>query len=122
MDELLQILKALAEENRLKIVVLLLEKDYCVGALAKRLGISKAAVSQHMKVLRENGIVKGEKRGYSTHYVVQKDKIQGISKELEEIAQREYIQPANNHPCQNDGGCCKKNSGNKNEAVAKEWD
>lgn len=107
MNELVENLKALADENRMKIVTLLLEKDFCVGALAKRLGISKAAVSQHLKVLRKSGIVKGEKRGYYTHYMVQKNKLLGISRNLEEIAQRKYMQVIN-HQCQEQEGCCER--------------
>ncbi|SDY74492.1 DNA-binding transcriptional regulator, ArsR family [Tindallia californiensis] len=105
MDKLVNRLRALADENRLKIIVLLLEKDYCVGALSKNLGISKAAVSQHMKILRENGIVKGEKRGYFTHYEVQKHQIKGISEELEEISRREFKKDRLVHSCQKNGDC-----------------
>ncbi len=105
MDKLLNRLRALADANRLKIVVLLLEKDYCVGALSRELGISKAAVSQHMKILRENGIVKGEKRGYFTHYQVQKEQIRNISHELEEIGCREFSGTGPVHSCQKNGAC-----------------
>ena len=71
MTELVQTLKTLADETRLNLVKLLLTHDLCVGALAKRLAVSEAAVSQHLKQLREAGLVKGEKRGYWTHYTVQ---------------------------------------------------
>jgi len=60
--ELINILKALGDENRLHIVMLLLRHDFCVGALSKRLDISEAAVSQHLKVLR-NPASSGEKNG-----------------------------------------------------------
>ena len=50
------ILKALSDETRLSIVAILLNHDICAGAIARRLGISDAAVSQHMKVLREAGL------------------------------------------------------------------
>ncbi len=62
MMEPVQIFKTLADETRFKLVKLLLTHDLCVGALAKHLSISEAAVSQHMKCLREAGLVKG-KRG-----------------------------------------------------------
>jgi len=61
--ELIQTLKTLADETRLNLVKLLLTHDLCVGALAKRLAVSEAAVSQHLKQLREAGLVKGEKAG-----------------------------------------------------------
>ncbi|SLM32260.1 Transcriptional regulator, ArsR family [Desulfamplus magnetovallimortis] len=82
---LIQSLKALADENRMKILTLLMKGDLCVGALANRLEISKPAVSQHLKILREAGLIKGEKRGYWTHYVVEREAIANISKQIGEL-------------------------------------
>lgn len=77
--------KALGDENRYKIVNILLTHDYCVGALARKLNISTGAVSQHLQILRTAGIVKGEKRGYWTHYSVDKDVLRKIASSLEEM-------------------------------------
>jgi len=74
-SEFVQILKALSDETRFDLVKLLLTHDFCVGALAQRLGLSEGAVSQHLKLLREAGLVKGEKRGYWTHYMVEREKL-----------------------------------------------
>ena len=57
-------------------------QDLCVGGLARRLGISEAAVSQHLKQLQEAGLVKGEKRGYWTHYAVEKDRLNKLAEAL----------------------------------------
>lgn len=62
MDNILM-LRALADENRWKILSLLSENQYCVRALSKILNITESAVSQHLKLLREANIVIGEKRG-----------------------------------------------------------
>lgn len=83
---LLKRLKALADENRLKILQMLINSDLCVGALAQRLGISKPAVSQHLQILRKAGLVKGEKRGYWTHYVVDRQKMSAIAAEIVAMA------------------------------------
>ena len=83
---LINMLKALADEKRLKIVKILKSSDLCVGALADRLGVSKPAVSQHLKILREAGLVKGEKRGYWTHYWVDSQALAQIASELENLA------------------------------------
>ncbi len=64
------VIKALADENRMLIVRLLLRRNCCVRALARQLDISEAAVSQHLKLLREAGLVMGEKHGYFVHYTV----------------------------------------------------
>nr|WP_239559103.1 metalloregulator ArsR/SmtB family transcription factor [Sporohalobacter salinus] len=97
MQELLTSLKAIADEKRLKLLTLLLKQDYCVGALAKELGISKSAVSQHLKVLRKSGLVSGEKRGYWVHYSVQEDKLIKLSEKLKELI------PGSNFQS---NGCC----------------
>jgi DNA-binding transcriptional ArsR family regulator len=85
MTELLQALKTLADETRLNLVKLLLTHDLCVGALARRLGVSEAAVSQHLGRLREAGLVRGEKRGYWTHYAVERDKLDELAGLLREL-------------------------------------
>ena len=67
--ELDRILKALGEPMRLKIYQNLLERKHCVRSLSKKLGISESAISQHIKVMREAGLIHGEKYGYHTHYM-----------------------------------------------------
>ncbi|MEJ2167779.1 MAG: metalloregulator ArsR/SmtB family transcription factor [Desulfobacterales bacterium] len=86
---LIKSLKALADERRLKILHLLIANDLCVGALAKHLNISKPAVSQHLQILRKAGLVKGEKRGYWTHYAVDRQALAQIAAELNDLAAKE---------------------------------
>jgi ArsR family transcriptional regulator, arsenate/arsenite/antimonite-responsive transcriptional repressor len=85
MTELVHALKTLADETRLSLVKLLLTHDLCVGALARRLAVSEAAVSQHLGKLREAGLVKGEKRGYWTHYTVDKEKVRKLAGLLRDL-------------------------------------
>ncbi len=75
MHHLLPILKAIADQTRLKLLHMLLTENLCGRALSQRLRISEAAVSQHIKILREVGLVSGEKRGYWTHYTVSKERL-----------------------------------------------
>ena len=84
--ELAAALKALADENRLLILKLLGRRDYCVRALARQLGVSQAAVSQHLKVLREAGLISGEKRGYFIHYRVDGGALRAVSAALAGLA------------------------------------
>ncbi|MFH1933412.1 MAG: metalloregulator ArsR/SmtB family transcription factor [Pseudomonadota bacterium] len=86
MNNLVTPLKALAHETRFKILNLLMTHDLCVGALSGRIGISKAAISQHLQVLRKAGLVKGEKRGYWTHYSVERAVLRQIADELSKRA------------------------------------
>jgi DNA-binding transcriptional ArsR family regulator len=92
MDHLPEVLKALSDETRFKIVNLLLTHDYCVSALALHLGISEAAVSQHLQILRKSGLAKGEKRSYWTHYSIDRDKLRQVADELDAMA-GQHIQP-----------------------------
>jgi len=85
MDKTL-ILKALADETRMKILTLLLRHQYCVRALAGELGISEAAVSQHLKILREAGLLTGEKKGHFMHYDVSRDLLHELAGEIEALA------------------------------------
>jgi len=66
-------LKALGEPMRLKIYQSLLERKHCVRSLSKKFGISESAISQHMKVMKDAGLVYGEKYGYHTHYLPLQD-------------------------------------------------
>ncbi|NLP18508.1 MAG: winged helix-turn-helix transcriptional regulator [Firmicutes bacterium] len=86
MAELVSLLRALAHGTRYRIISLLLTQDFCVGALAGRLGLSDAAVSQHLRVLREAGLVKGERKGYWTHYRVQRDVLKKLATALNDLA------------------------------------
>ncbi|WP_394707987.1 ArsR/SmtB family transcription factor [uncultured Desulfosarcina sp.] len=83
---LIKVIKALADERRLKILQLLTTNDLCVGALAKHLSISKPAVSQHLQILRKAGLVKGEKRGYWTHYIVEREALNQVASQISELA------------------------------------
>lgn len=84
--KLLEMMKLLADETRFKIVELLLTNDFCVGALARRIGISEAAASQHLQILRKGGLLKGEKRGYWTHYSVDRKVLKQIANLITEFS------------------------------------
>lgn len=75
-------MNALADNNRYKIIDALLRRDYCVGGLARKLEISEAAVSQHLKILKDADLISGEKRGYFRHYKVNKDLIVEVSNSM----------------------------------------
>ena len=57
---LMQILAALADPIRREIVEVLLEHPQDAGTIARRFPVSRPAVSRHLRVLRETGIVRSE--------------------------------------------------------------
>ena len=73
-----EIFKALSDPTRLRLVKLLNECEpgickggpLCVNALANRLGVTQSAVSQHLRVLRQAGLVRGERKGSFMHYAL----------------------------------------------------
>jgi ArsR family transcriptional regulator len=73
-EEETELFGALADPTRLKLIKLLCHQRVpdalCVNALAVLLGISQSAVSQHLKVLKNIRLVKGNRRGYHIHYSV----------------------------------------------------
>lgn len=63
-----RVLKALADPNRLRIVSIVARAgDVCVCDLTGPLGLSQPTVSHHVKVLREAGVLDGERRGKWVH-------------------------------------------------------
>ena len=76
-------LKALGDSKRFMLLQLMSQRSYCVRALARSSQLSESAVSQHLKVLREAGLVYGVKRGYYTHYCVNRDALRKVIYEFE---------------------------------------
>lgn len=104
LENLTLVLAVLADQTRFRVLQLLLERDLCVGALARELAISEPAVSQHLKKLRKCGLVTGEKRGYWVHYSVNSEVLMKASDELHRLALRQRL---------GEGNCIKRSSGEK---------
>jgi ArsR family transcriptional regulator len=71
--EMADVFKALGDLNRLKIINLLgskTEDKLCVVELAKKLGITQPAASQHLKVLKGVGILKSKREGFRVYYYI----------------------------------------------------
>jgi DNA-binding transcriptional ArsR family regulator len=63
-----QLLKALGNEQRLLILCNLLEGPLSVGELNQRLDLSQSALSQHLALLRESGLVDTRREAQTIHY------------------------------------------------------
>jgi ArsR family transcriptional regulator len=76
-DDQAALFGVLADPTRLKLLRLLAQQRepnaLCVNALAYRLGVTQSAVSQHLRVLKSAGLVKGERRGYRIHYFINQE-------------------------------------------------
>ena len=64
------LLKAIADEHRLAILLLLAERRYSVVELTAELGVGQTLVSHHLKALREAGLVAATPVGRSNRYTM----------------------------------------------------
>ena len=64
--------KLLSAEARVRIVKALKRRSLCVTEITSQLGITQEATSQHLKVLKDAGIVKFQKRGLFVYYHLNK--------------------------------------------------
>ena len=62
------LLKALADDNRLRMVALLARGELCVCHIASALDLSQPNASQHLTVLKNAGVVESERRGSWIYY------------------------------------------------------
>lgn len=79
MRELARFFRALGDETRLRLVAMLAQQErghaMCVGRLARELGVTDSAVSQHLRVLKDLGLVHAERRGYRLHYFLDSERL-----------------------------------------------
>ena len=75
-QEVAVLAKALGHPARVRIVRLLLAQDACYcGQLVDELGLAQATVSQHLKILKEAGLIVGEIEGLRTCYCASRERL-----------------------------------------------
>ncbi|MFO7558514.1 MAG: metalloregulator ArsR/SmtB family transcription factor [Desulfobacterales bacterium] len=80
-DIFAKICKALAHPARIKIIEHLKAIDQCVcGEIVKILPLAQSTVSQHLKCLKEAGLIQGEVEGPCTCYFLNKDVLKQFKK------------------------------------------
>ena len=103
-EELAEIFKALSDPTRLKLIQLLGEqspdvcsgtcnghKFLCVNALAHRLEVTQSAVSQHLRVLRQAGLVRGVRHGPFVHYSLDPEGLEKYRAALMEMLGESFV-------------------------------
>ena len=68
MKDMIKVMKALSDPNRIKIVKMLQHKLMCVCEIQEALQIAQSSVSKHLKILEEAGIVDFKKDGLWVNY------------------------------------------------------
>ena len=81
-----EMFKALAVETRVKIIDLLkLEGPLGAKRISELIGVTPAAVSQHLKILKQAGFVRSERNGYWIPYSIDEGTLNDCRKVLTEI-------------------------------------
>lgn len=78
LEEAAGCLKTLAHPHRLRMVQMLLQKQYTVGELAEACDIPSHMASEHLKLMQRCGFLKAEKEGRCVYYTVIEPHLQSI--------------------------------------------
>lgn len=83
-NRLAQMLKALAHPARIAIIQQLIKTNACIcGDLVEELGLAQATISQHLKELKNAGLIKGTIEGTSVCYCIDEKAWKQCKKEFE---------------------------------------
>ncbi|HEX5036654.1 MAG TPA: metalloregulator ArsR/SmtB family transcription factor [bacterium] len=78
-EELAALAKAVGHPIRIKILNLLDKNDNCIcGEIVDELPLAQSTISQHLKVLKEAGLVRGEIAGPSVCYCIDKKRLKRL--------------------------------------------
>jgi len=91
--ELARLAKVLSVGTRVRIVRLLKGRALCVGALSARLDVTQGAVSQHLRIMRDAGLVIDERRGCFVHYRLNEDTLAAWREEIDGLLDPEHVSP-----------------------------
>ena len=78
-------MQALADPNRLRILEVLRRGERCVCHLEEPLGMDQPLLSHHLRVLREAGLVSGQKEGRWVHYSIVPEALSELESFLAEL-------------------------------------
>jgi DNA-binding transcriptional ArsR family regulator len=78
-------IEAISHPGRREMLRLVLDRELPVGELAERIGVSQPAASQHLKVLRDAGLVRGRVDGRRRLYRVDGEGLQRLRSELDAL-------------------------------------
>ncbi|MBE6443179.1 MAG: winged helix-turn-helix transcriptional regulator [Alphaproteobacteria bacterium] len=80
-----KVLKAVANEKRLKILYNIKDKELSVGEIEKLVNLSQSALSQHLAILRADDIVKTRRKAQTIFYQLKDEKTKSVLKLLDDL-------------------------------------
>ncbi|MBT3155190.1 helix-turn-helix transcriptional regulator [Streptomyces sp. CHD11] len=93
------VIRVLGDPLRLRIVTLLARETLCTTHLVQETGARQTNLSNHMKVLREAGIVETEPCGRFTYYKLKPEVLAGLSERFAELAASARTAAENKRAC-----------------------
>jgi ArsR family transcriptional regulator len=99
-EEIAAVAKALGHPARIHIVRLLLEKQSCIGCdIVEEVGLVQSTVSEHLRILREAGIIRGEIERPRICYSLDPNSLRPLAALLDAIFQKESRGELNGSIC-----------------------
>ncbi|PZT73362.1 MULTISPECIES: ArsR/SmtB family transcription factor [unclassified Streptomyces] len=93
------VIRALGDPLRMRIVTLLAHETLCTTHLVEETRARQTNLSNHMKVLREAGLVETEPCGRFTYYKLKPDVLAGLSEQFAELAASARAAAENKRAC-----------------------
>ncbi|MBW8850760.1 MAG: winged helix-turn-helix transcriptional regulator [Xanthomonadales bacterium] len=84
-EQAAELLKALSNPQRLRVMCLLIDGEKTVGEINAEVDLSQSALSQHLAVLREGGLVQTRRESQSVYYSVAAGPVQQLIRTLHDI-------------------------------------
>ena len=85
-DDLAQLAWAIAHPARVRIVRLLIGRNACVcGEIVDQLPLAQSTVSQHLKILKDAGLIRGDVDGPKVCYCINPDRLQQLKAFVAEL-------------------------------------
>lgn len=98
-NELAEIARAFAHPARLAILEYLLKSQTCInGDLVQELGLAQATISQHLRELKQVGLIKGTIEGVSVCYCIHPEKWKEVQQTFQSLFGR-FSSPENENCC-----------------------
>ena len=94
-----ELMRALADPLRRRIVELLADEQLCTCHLVELTGAHQTNVSNHLRLLREAGLVEIEPAGRYTYYRLRPEALSGVADALADLAARARNSSTVRRPC-----------------------
>ncbi len=94
-----QLLEAVADSTRFRILLALSVQELCVSELVELLGVSQSAVSHQLRLLKDRGLVSAERSGQRVYYALDDDHVHTLIN-----TSIEHVSHIHHHACGHEDG------------------